>query len=1181
MIVRFVAGLLLLSCTLCQAQQAASATVLYAPDVVGVDRLFMVLLQVPREAGDVQVTVPGCVTLLDRTRLPAKTDERRFYFRSTAPAEKTELIFSVGDAKVVVPLVIWSLEDLRQFRTLKGHQLPRRWPLGEVLPELKQGRTLYSDAEIEAARGAASGRARQWAALSDDEIWAMQPDSTIPRWHWVNVAHGCPVHGTDIYRKRAYYPWEKSEKFPWSWKIQCPVGGELYPSNDFANGDFTSGEFPDDGIGGGCLHGGKRYGFIAEVCQFYCHRMLMVAPDCADAYVATKDVQYLHKCLVAMSRVAVEYAYLATMTQHRHRNSQSQVERVGQGRFDEGPIFGATGLTVYGIDQPGYQWRYAESYDRIMPDIPKDDQIIPFLQGKGLDVQTHEDVRRFLEQDLFAVWMQAALDGATQSNQPYHQRGLARMAEMLNYERGGEFMDWLYDGPGKMRIFVPNTYFRDGSPYESTGGYNGMHVVGLPPIVASVENLRKMRPEVYPVDRYPAFHESVRYRNIFDFCMDTVTIDRGYPEIGDTGSHPQYRKQGRITWHSAGAEVFEHAYTMFRSPKFAWALANAPGWRPSRTFPFTREQIEAEAATWPDDWNDLSALADGYGIAILRGGQGDDKRALWLRYGMNRGHSQDDVLDIGLQAYQGDILSHMGYPRNWGYWEHSWSSHNVARQFPYLHQVARAQLVADAGVAHVTEALSTPHVVYSNDGSRSETPRDSWQRRMLALIDVSPTEFYGVDFYRISGGSEHWWAFHAQEGDFRVSGIELQKQAGGTLAGADVPYGDERWLKENGCSKHPTYGWRGPKFMFPHLYNVETGYSGSPWSAQWDFSSPDPMHLRLHLVEAAGIDGSPLQVNITDGRAASGGSPYEMKWIMLRNQAEQPCRSQIMSLIEPYPHEPVIRSVRRIPMPADEEDGFSAGACEVQLADRTDTLFCAADPDVERRAEGFSFAGRFGLYAERDGLPVAISLVGGTRLLKGGVGIVAPAGEYRGAITAFDRDARKITVDPAPPAVDALVGATIFITNEHRRIAYKVASAERAAGGVELQLDLDPMIGTGKVAKVTDYQVHTPTEFPLHNYGYYDGARIVNADETCEYRIHEVRHRNAAFIDRQAHPEATASRLDEQFAEGAWFKVYDFGVGDQVVWPYSISVVRTAENTYDLRSPVPIELILPSGSGQQ
>ena len=148
-------------------------------------------------------------------------------------------------------------------------------------------------------------------------------------------------------------------------------------------------------------------------------------------------------------------------------------------------------------------------------------------------------------------------------------------------------------------------------------------------------------------------------------------------------------------------------------------LANSPDWRPSQGFPFTREEIEAEAARWPDDWNDGSTLADGYGIAILRGGEGNDKRAFWLRYGRARSHTQDDLMDIGLQAFQGVILAHMGYPRNWGQWEPLWSSHNLARQFPYEQQVARAELFGDAGLVHVAEARAHAHANFNDDGTRS------------------------------------------------------------------------------------------------------------------------------------------------------------------------------------------------------------------------------------------------------------------------------------------------------------------------------------------------------------------------------------------------------------------------------------------------------------------------------
>ena len=1149
-----------------------SERLVYAPDIVGVDRLFMIVLAAPVDAPKIEVTVspPDSVTLFDRTPLPVASEERRYYFRALKPAERAEITFAHPEGDLVVPITIWCFDDLREFRKLKGTQLPRRWPLGEVLPELKQGRTVTTQAELDATRGAGPGRGANWIAKSDEAIWAMQPDSTIPRWHWVNVTHGCPVHRTDIYKTRAYYPWGKDGSLPYHWKIECPVGHELYPSNDFAHGDMTSGDFPDDGFGGACLHNGKRYGFIAEINQAYCHQMLQVAPDCADAYLATGDVRYLHKSLVAFSRLAVEWAYLATMTQHRHRNSRSQVDRLGPAPFSEGPCLARSGFTVYPIDLPGYQWRHAEAYDKIFPDISRDPEIVPFLQSKGFRVETHEDVRRFIEENLFAVWMQGAMDLATASNEPYHQRGLARMAEMLNYQRGNEFMDWLYDGAGKMRIFVPNTYFRDGAPFESTGGYNGMHVEGLGPIVESIEHLRRLRPEVYPEVKYPSLSKSRRYRNVFDFCMDTVTIDRSYPAIGDGGAFPAHRKLSKITWHSASVEAFEHAYRLFRDPKFAWALANS-SWQPSRNYPFTRKEVEAEAARWPDDWNDASSLHDGYGIAILRGGQGDAKRALWMRYGRGLSHVQDDLMDIGLQGHEGIFMAHMGYPRNWGYWEHSWSSHYVARQFPHVDQTAKAQFLVDAGVAHVAEARAKPYTEFRPDGTRSDPAADYWQRRTLALVDVSPEQFYCVDFYRVSGGEDHWWAFHGQEGDVSVGGIKLTKQEGGTLAGPDVPYGDTEWLKANGCSLHPTYGWRGLNFVFPHLYNVDRGVAQGPWSVDWRLKTDDELHMRLTVLEAqSGAGRPPVEVNIADGTSPAGGKPYEMKWVMMHGRGEAPTRTQVLSLIEPYVGQPIIREAQMLPFSETSEMGLGAAACRIQLTDRVDTLFCAEDPAVEYAAEGgFRFAGRFGLYAERDGQPVAMSLVGGTLLEKGDFALELESPEFRAKIVEVDRETETVTISPPPPSVEGLAGALVFITSPGRRVGYKVLQARQVGKAAQLELALDSRVGVGKATGVNDFLVATDTPFQLRPYGYYEGARLRNADGTAEYRINAVQSGRGAMIDREAHPDATRDKLAAEFPDESWFAVYDYGVGDEVVWPYAVGVTRNADGTYRITPSAP------------
>lgn len=1146
------ACLLTLAPLVCQAAGKESKMIAYAPDVVGIDRIFLVALRIPQGEPALDVACPESVELFDRTLLPAKFALRKYYFRAVTATARADLVFTHANGEETVPVEVWSRDDLRQYRKLKGVQLPRRWPLGEPLPELKSGQTTTTD-QLKASRKGRGAGPKAYLEMSDDAIWGLQPDSTIPRWHWTNVSAGCPVHGKEIYKGRAFYPWLNENDrvlrgytatVPYLWKIMCPVGKELYPSNDFANGDMTSGEFPDDGIGGACPYKGRKYGFIAEIAQSYCHQMLRVAPSCADGYLATGDTRYVHKALVAFSRLAMEYAYLATMTHHRHRNSRGQVDRLGQSTFAEGPFLKRSGFTAYCIDQPGYQWGFAEAYDKIWPAIDQDQAIIPYLQGKGFALDTHEDVRRFIEENLFAVWMQGAMDGSTHSNEPYSQRGLARMAEVLNYERGNEFMDWLYDGAGHMRTFVVNSFFRDGAPYESSGGYNGMHVVALGPIVESIEHLRELRPDVYPEDTYPNLSKSRRYHNVFDFSMNTVNIDRTYSRVGDDGAHPKYSKRGRRTWQNGGTAGFEHAYRIFRDPKFAWALANAPGWKPSLEFPFTRAQIEAEGAKWSDDWNDASCLQDGYGLAMLRSGKGTGKRALWMMHGRARGHTHDDIMHIGLDAFESEILGHLGYPRNWNHWTKNWITQIQARQVPFVNMSATPQLFADAGPVHIAEARAQAFSDRVASGEGYVVNADNWQRRLLAIIDVDDTQFYCVDLYRIAGGKEMWWTFHAQEGEFRTEGLSLTPQGKGTLAGPDVPYGDATWLKKAGCRKG-NYGWSGANFGFPHLYNVERGRSDGVWSADWALKGAGGLHFRLTVPEA-----KDTEVVVCDGTSPAGGKPYEMKWVLMHREGNTPLRSQVATLMELYRDSPVIRSVTPLELSGTDEEGFSAFAFTVDLGHRQDTIFASADASVARTAPGgFEFSGRFGLYSEANGETVNVVLIGGTKLTRNGFGVTQESAEVRTTITAVDREAGTITITPSPPNPEALVGQIVFVENSRRRLGIKVTEARREGESAVLRLEFDSRVGIGQVQGVAADRVMTKTKFHLRGYRYYDGARLVSESGTTEYRVAGVRSQQFVLIDAKEHANLDAALLQAEFPEGSWFEIHDYGVGDQVTWP--------------------------------
>ena len=1126
--------------------------VTYQPDILGEGRLFMVALEVPKETPAVKLAVPGSVQLLDRTPLPAKTALRKYYFKALKPTPKAEIGFVAAGGSATVAVEIWSFDNLREYRTLKGTQLPRRWPLGEALPELKKSQTITTEAYKRYLKG--RGAASNWLELDDETIWQMQPDSTIPRWHWVNVKEGCPTHGTKVYEARSFYPWLNDRRkslrtwaasVPYSWQMVCPVEKEVYPSNRLGDGDFTSGPFPDDGFGGACLYKGKRYGFIAEISQSYCHQMLSVAPQCASGYLRTGDPRYVHKALVALSRLAVEYAYLGTMTQHRHRNSRRQVDRLGPAPFSEGPALKRSGFTVYCIDQPGYQRRIAEAYDAIWPAIDADTEIIAFLKGKGFQVETGEDVRRFIEENLMAVWMQGAMDGSTASNEPYSQWGLARMAEMLNYERGTEFMDWLYDRGGKMRTFLPNDFFRDGAPYESSGGYNGMHVVALGPIVESVQHILELRPETYNDGRFPDLSRSRRYHNVFDFSMNTVNIDRVYPRVGDDGAHPRYSKRGRRAFQNGGTAGFEHAYRVFQDPKFAWALANTPGWKPSLEFPFPREEIELQAAEWEDSWNDDSRLTDGYGMAMLRGGEGDRKRSLWMMYGRARGHTHDDMLHMGLDAFESEILGHLGYPRNWNHWSKNWTTQILAKQIPFVQMTATAQLFADAGPVHVAEALATKFADGTGNGKPYVVDGDTRQRRTLALIDVDEDRFYAVDLYRIHGGREIYWTFHAQEDEgFQIEGLNLTAQEKGTVAGEDVPYGDEKWLKANGCRRN-TYGFYGPMFGLAHLYNVQRDAASSAWSADWTIKGSGGLHFGLHVVETDGAE-----TIVCDAKSPAGSSPYEMKFLLMHKNTPPPVAATFASVMQVWKDEPVVRGVRRLELSGPDD----AIALEVQLADGRDVIFSSPTGAGEWRTEdGIRFSGRFGLWRERNGKGTAASLVGGTLLKKDDLGCQAEKAWDAASIESVDRDKVEITLDRLVPGA-ALVGRVVHVVNPDRRVSLRVESAREQDGKSVLALEFDPLIGIGRVTGTRPDRVLTNTPFRLAGYRYYNGARITNPEGTAEYRVSGVRNGKFVLLAEKPDPAALAAA----FPKGTWLRIYDYGVGDQVQWP-SIAAFATPE----------------------
>ena len=176
-----------------------------------------------------------------------------------------------------------------------------------------------------ALRQNAEANAGRWLAMTDEELWDFILDAEVPRALNVHFGSDCPVHGTEIFRKGGHYPWIMNSDEPF--KVKCPVGGEVYPTNDFAaylKGGLkekldTSQKYVDDGFGW-VDEKGEHYWFVAHYIfwQRWRREILDAVGALADAYQLTGDPKYAHKAGVMLARFVEVYPKMDYAKQAYH-----------------------------------------------------------------------------------------------------------------------------------------------------------------------------------------------------------------------------------------------------------------------------------------------------------------------------------------------------------------------------------------------------------------------------------------------------------------------------------------------------------------------------------------------------------------------------------------------------------------------------------------------------------------------------------------------------------------------------------------------------------------------------------------------------------------------------------------------------------------------------------------------
>lgn len=960
-----------------------------------------------------------------------------------------------------------------------------------------------------------NGPAEEWVNLSDEFLWNIMPSSRFQR--CTDVGNnpyrapkiGCPVHGSKIYEKDAYYPWIiDCVKAPY--KIKCPIGGESYPSNDFAAGDLTTGPYADDGHGW-VAPDGTRYHFIGL--YSHCAYNTVIVPairSFGNAYLITGDKRYAHKAGVCLLKEAFEYP--------NSTDRKDWTYLKGYQRW--------SGMLSDGVWSAGALNASALCYDLVKEAIAADPELLAFAQKHLPTLQSGEDIPRYILNYTLRPGLQAIIDQRIQPNVGWGQESVAKLALCLfdfgdTAPNSQAALEWLYYGAGRLKT-VGNQFWKDGSSYESTS-YN-LARLGLVNAAQTVERLRAMAPDQVPLDRYPNMTQNEKmlrfqdtYRKAVVSLGGTYTICVG--DVGSTGFTPHPRPTG-----------------------------------PERP----------------------SEYLDGYGLGILRSGQQAAQRDVFVFYGGLRGHAHYDPLVLGMHGYGRDLLPNIGYPQSWNFaaaWEHSLLTHNtvvVDRDEKPCSTVVGNLTVWAAGAdtpgCQVMEASKRPYRINEPRGANGPDVTD--YRRLTALIDVGPDQFYALDVFRVTGGKDHLQSWHsgATPGlTVSVEGANLTRQAKGTLAGEDVPLG-EKYKDASGQERWDPYCY---------LRDVARGRMVDQATFVIDYGTTDALRVRLNF----------LPVGETELITARGGAPIApdknvLEWAFPHRQGPTGLKSQFVTIIEPHCGPRFLGGIKRLPCQAVGPSDYEPLAVEVIVPGGRDLFLLNSREGQTLRGAGFSLTGKFGLIRERDGLVTELRLVAGSKLVFGPYTLQLPAQTGPARIVAVDRAHRAIILEGNLPPLHTLEGRRIMIDNHGERVSsYHVQKAERVSPTrLRLILDSSGLLGEGLAVGFEDGFIRNGPEISMplaglceidgkldYSDAFHNGGHLETGQPGVDLKVHGVMGypyqawgnlHNAGINHVRLYDPLPAAKLREMIGEGSEFRIYEYGVGDEVRWDNSATLRR-------------------------
>ena len=707
-------------------------------------------------------------------------------------------------------------------------------------------------------REEAEASAVRWVAMSDEELWDFILDADIPRALNVRFGADCPIHGTEIFRKGGHYPWIMSTDEPF--KVKCPVGGEVYPTNDFAgylkggrkDKLDTTQKYVDDGFGW-VNEKGEHYWFVAHYIfwQRWRRDILDAIASLGYAYELTGDAKYAHKAGVMLGRFVEVYPKMDYAKQAYHN-----------GKWPAG----IDGRILDYIWENGTINHLGEAYDRVYDALDGDEELKTFLASRGI-----ADLKRDLEQKVLHFMARDIMEGRIRGNM-YYQPTLARLAIVMDNEDPSygptkrEMVDWLLYSGGEINLILYNGFDRDGAGGESAPGYSSSWNENFCTVADLLARLG------VDVTGDP------RWRQIIRFPYNVTLAGAFVPRLGDA--------TGDI--HSApkivNPTILRFGFKHFKDPQCAQLLLSQDVFGNSLwDETLKREQVEAVAKTVPEQPTLGTRDMGGYGLGVFESGAGDRCRAATMYYGgADAWHGHHDRLTVDYWAHGRCFLPEMGYPSHWDD-----LGERFVRGMPshFIVEIdAKRSANKRSGYLDFFAAGSKVRVMRGRGEAVYPGVAEVY-RRTFAMIDAGDESFL-IDLFHVRGGQVHDYHFHGLPfGEFTTSGLELvSTQEKGTLLGEDIEWGGDKSGDQSG---------------YDFLNNVRRYKANGVWCARW--AGRDDCRLNYWMPPYP-------EVIVCDGKPPMKPDyPEKMEFVVVRERAEE---SLFPAVIAPAKGQDLVKNVR-------------------------------------------------------------------------------------------------------------------------------------------------------------------------------------------------------------------------------------------------------------------------------